>query len=63
MSKYSQSSPQVRQSSPQVRKSLVLCKEKTLRDKVGMIVIIDTRANCIAKKSAKKLKESLEIEL
>ena len=49
ISKYSQSSPQVRQSSPQVRKSLVLCKEKTLRDKVGVIVIIDTRANCIAK--------------
>ena len=54
ISKYSQSSPQVRQSSPQVRKSLVLCKEKTLRDKVGVIVIIDTRANCIAKKRAPK---------
>ena len=44
-------------------KGLVLCKEKTLRDKVGVIVIIDTRANSIAKKSAKKLKESVEIEL
>ena len=48
------SSPRVRQSSPQVRKSLVLCKEKTLRDKVGVIVIIDTRANCIASKKGQK---------
>ena len=52
--KFSQSSPRVRQSSPQVRKSLVLCKEKTLRDKVGVIVIIDTGANCIAKKERQK---------
>ena len=63
ISKYSQSSPRVSQSSPQVRKSLVLCKEKTLGDKVGVIVIIDTRANCIIKKSAIKLKESVEFEL
>ena len=44
----------MRQSSPQVRKSLVLCKEKTLRDKVGVIVIIDTKANCIATKERQK---------
>ena len=54
ISKYSQSSPRVRQSSPQVRKSLVLCKEKTLSDKVGVIVITDTGANCIAKKERQK---------
>ena len=47
ISKYSQSSPQV-------RKSLVLCKEKRLRDKVGVVLIIDTRANCIAKKERQK---------
>ena len=54
ISKYSQSSPRVSQSSPQVRKSLVLCREKTLRDKVGVVVIKDTRANCIAKKECPK---------
>ena len=54
ISKYSQSSPRVRQSSPLVRKSLVHCKEKTLRDKVGVNVILDTRANCIAKIRAPK---------
>ena len=40
--------------SPQVRKSLVLWKEKTLRDEIRVIVIIDTRPNCTAKKIAKK---------
>ena len=38
----------------QVRKCLVLCKEKTLRDKVGVVVIIGTRANCIVKKERQK---------
>ena len=44
-----------------VRKRLVLCKEKTLRDEIRVTVIIDTRANCIAKKWAKKFQKMLKL--
>ena len=35
---------------------------KILRDEIRVTVIIDTRANCIAKKWAKKIPEDVEIE-
>ena len=57
--KYSPCSPRVRPCSPRVRKSLVLCKEKTLRDEIRVIVIIDTRANCTAKKDRQKISQKV----
>ena len=47
-------SPRVRPCSPRVRKGLFLCKEKTLRDEMGVIVIVDTRANYTAKLDRQK---------
>ena len=58
---YSPDSPRVRPYSSRVRKRLLLCKEKTLKDEIRVTVIIDTRANCLAKKWAKKFEKMLKL--
>ena len=43
VSKYNQSSPRVCPSSSQVQRTLVLCKERTLRDSFKIAVVTNTR--------------------
>ena len=61
VSKYNQSSPRACPSSSQVQRTLVLCKERTLRDSFKIAVVTNTRPERSAIKSTCNPKKVLQL--